>query len=54
MKKPIMGELIVKYKSENLSYLINLQVAEHVQDKSVADILKYFPPDVEIEFKELY
>lgn len=52
--KPSMGELIVKYKGNNLSYLINLKVESHVQDKAVEDILKYFPPDVEIEFKELY
>lgn len=52
--KPSMGELIVKYKGKDLSYLINLQVADNVQDKVVGDILKYFPPDVEIEFKELY
>lgn len=52
--KPSMGELIIKHKSETLSYLINLQVAEHVQDQAVQDILKYFPPDVDIEFKELY
>lgn len=52
--KPSMGELIIKYKGNDLSYLINLKVAEHAQDKTVADILKYFPPNVEIEFKELY
>jgi hypothetical protein len=52
--KPSMGELIVKYKGEDLSYLINLKVADHVQDQAVQDILKYFPHDVEIEFKELY
>lgn len=49
-----MGELIIKYKGENLKYLINLKVADHVQDKTVEDILKYFPKDVEIDFKELY
>ena len=52
--KPSMGELIVKYKGEDLSYLIKLKVANNVQDQAVEDILKYFPPDVEIEFKELY
>lgn len=52
--KPSMGELIIKYKGEDLSYLINLKVKDHIQDKAVEDILKYFPPDVDIEFKELY
>ncbi len=54
MKNPIMGELSVFYKGTKLDYLINLEVADHVQDKTIEDILKYYPPDVPIEFKELY
>lgn len=54
MKNPIMGELSVFYKNNKIDYLINLEVADHVQDKAVESILKDFPPDVPIEFKELY
>ena len=54
MKNPIMGELSIFYKGKKLDYLINLEVPEHVQDKAVEGILKYFPHDVPIEFKELY
>ena len=54
MKNPSMGELSVFYKGAKLDYLINLEVLEHVQDKTIEDILKYYPPDVPIEFKELY
>ena len=54
MKNPIMGELSIFYKGAKLDYLINLEVADHVQDKAIEDILKYFPHDVPIEFKELY
>jgi len=54
MNRPKMGELSVFYKGAKLDYLINLEVADHVQDKTVEDILKHFPHDVPIEFKELY
>ena len=54
MNSPKMGELSILYKGAKLDYLINLEVADHVQDKAVEDILKYFPHDVPIEFKELY
>ena len=54
MNRPKMGELSVFYKNTKLDYLINLEVADHVQDKTIEDILKYYPPDIPIEFKELY
>lgn len=54
MKNPSMGVLNIFYKGTKLDYLINLEVPDHVQDKTIADILKYYPPDVPIEFKELY
>jgi len=34
------------------SYLINTQVAEHVQDDTIKRILNAFPSDVYVEFKD--
>jgi len=45
-----MGKLIVDGKE----YLINTQLADHVIDKIIADILKWYPQDANVEFIELY
>ncbi len=43
--------LIVKHKGKTIKYMINTQVAPHVQDETVENILKYYPPDVELDFE---
>jgi len=45
-----MGKLIVNGKE----YLINTKVADHVIDKAIADILKWYPNDAIVDFVELY
>ena len=49
-----MGQLIVEYKGKKLDYLINLEMSQKAQDETVEGILRYYPPDVDIEFIELY
>ena len=50
----VLSKLIVdcpKYGREE--FLINTEVAIHVQEKTCQDILKYFPDDVEIDFEKI-
>lgn len=47
-----MGTLRILYNGEWKEYLINTQVDDHVMMKAIEDILKYFPPDAQIEFDE--
>ena len=49
-----MGQLIVKYKDKKLDYLINLEMSQKAQDETVEGILRYYPPELDIEFIELY
>ena len=49
-----MGTLVITYKDKVFNYLINTQVQSHVADKIVQDILKYYPPDVPVDFVELW
>ena len=49
-----MGKLTVTFKGIIYDYLINTQVADHVVDKIVADILKYYPADAPVDFVDLY
>ena len=43
--------LIVKHNGKTIKYMINTQVAPHVQDAAVENILKYYPQDVELDFE---
>ena len=45
--------IIIESTGKQTKYLINTQVAPHVQDKTVADILKYYPDNIEIEFEKV-
>jgi len=50
----VLAKLIVdcpKYGHEE--FLINTQVADHVQDAAVANILKYFSDEAIIDFEEI-
>jgi len=47
-----MGELIIYHKGERLVYLINTEVKDHVMQKAIDDILKWFPSDSLIEFND--
>ena len=50
----ILAKLIIncpKYGHEE--FVINTQVADHVQDDTVAGILKYFSDEAIIDFKEI-
>jgi len=49
-----MGKLIITYKNEQIEYLINTAVAEHVSMKAIEEILKYFPADAPVDFIELF
>ena len=43
--------LIVKHNGKTIKYMINTQVAPHVQDAAVENILKHYPQDVELDFE---
>ena len=49
-----MGKLIITYKGEQLEYLINTKVVDHVSMKAIEHILKEFPPEAPVDFIELY
>ncbi|MEN8901967.1 MAG: hypothetical protein ABF247_11765 [Nonlabens sp.] len=49
-----MGKLLVTYKGKTHEYLINTQVEPHVVDSTVEMILKAFPPDVPVDFQEMW
>ena len=49
-----MGELIIIADSKTNKYLINTRMAEHVQDDICNYILKYYPADAIVDFKQLY
>lgn len=46
------GKLKVLYKNKWYEYLINTQVLPHVMDKTIEDILKYYPPDSIIDWED--
>tara|TARA_B100000035_G_scaffold259926_1_gene230691 strand:- start:2208 stop:2366 length:159 start_codon:yes stop_codon:yes gene_type:complete len=48
----MMGKLKILYKGEWKEYLINTEVKDHVMMASIERILKHFPKDAPIEFKE--
>ena len=49
-----MHKMLVTYKNKTFEYLINTQVEPHVQDQTVASILKHYPADVPLDFVELW
>jgi hypothetical protein len=50
----ILGRLIVDCpKYGHNEFLINTQVADHIQDTAVAGILKYFSNEAIIDFEEI-
>lgn len=49
-----MGKLLVTYKGKTHEYLINTQVEPHAVDSAVEMILKAFPPDVPVDFQEMW
>ncbi len=50
-----MGELIIDCpRYGHKTYLIQTQVADHVVDKAVSDILRHYHPEAAIDFKQLY
>ena len=53
-KKTTMGKLIITYKDEQIEYLINTKVADHVSMQTIEYILKSFPKDAPVDFKQLY
>jgi hypothetical protein len=49
-----MGVLIVTHKGQTTEYLINTSVCEKAIDQACEAILKHYPQDAAIDFKELY
>ena len=49
-----MGKLTIIYKGKTYEYLINTQVVDKQIDKTIEDILKWFPKDSTIDFEQLY
>ena len=49
-----MGVLIVTHKGQTIEYLINTSVCDKAIDKACETILKCYPKDAAIDFKELY
>tara|TARA_B100000035_G_scaffold102838_1_gene87256 strand:+ start:225 stop:383 length:159 start_codon:yes stop_codon:yes gene_type:complete len=49
----VLEYMIINDKGKIHKYMINTQVAIHVQEQACQDILKYFPDDVEIDFEEI-
>ena len=49
-----MGKLTIIYKGKKHEYLINTQVIDKQIDKTIEDILKWFPKDCTIDFEQLY
>jgi len=49
-----MGKLTIIYKGKTYEYLINTQVVDKQIDKTIEDILKWFPKDSTIDFKQIH
>lgn len=49
-----MGKLTIIYKGKKHEYLINTQVIDKQIDKTIEDILKWFPKDCTIDFEQLH
>ena len=49
-----MGKLKIKYKNKWQVYLINTEVESHVFMQTIENVLKHFPKDAPVEFKELF
>ena len=49
----VLEYMIINDKGKIHKYMINTQVAIHVQEQACQDILKYFPDDVIVEFEKI-
>jgi len=49
----LLEYMVINNQGKQHKYMINTQVAIHVQEKACQDILKYFPPDVDIHFEKI-
>lgn len=49
-----MGKLIITHRGETHEYLVNVALKDNIVDKIIEDILKWFPSDAQVEFKELW
>ncbi len=49
----VLEYMVINDKGTIHKYMINTQVAIHVQEKTCQDILKYFPDDAEINFEKI-
>ena len=49
----ILEYMVINYNGQQKKYMINTQVAIHVQEQACEHILKQFPPDVDIHFKKI-
>ena len=49
-----MGKLTIIYKGKSYEYLINTRVIDKQLDKTIEDILKWFPKDSTIDFKQIH
>jgi len=45
--------MIINDRGKQYKYMINTEVAIHVQEQTCEHILKQFPPDVDIHFKKI-
>lgn len=49
----ILEYMIINDKGKIHKYMINTQVAIHVQEQACEDILRHFPPDADIHFEKI-
>jgi hypothetical protein len=49
----ILEYMIINDKGKQHKYMINTQVAIHVQEQTCEHILKQFPPDADIHFEKI-
>ena len=49
----ILEYMIIHDKGRQHKYMINTQVAIHVQEQACENILKQFPPNVDIHFETI-
>ena len=49
----VLEYMVINYNGQQKKYMINTQVAIHVQEQTCNDILKYFPPDADIHFEKI-
>ncbi len=49
----VLEYMVINYNGQQKKYMINTQVAIHVQEKACEDILKYFPPNADIHFEKI-